>query len=239
MLVLMPGLREHVRLSSEITDMLIADAVLTIAFALLYSGGVGGLRNDWIGFFYFLPISFMAVSLAFILHEYMHKVVAQRFGAIAAFKRWDSGIMITLVSSLFGFLIGLPGATMIYTNRFTEREDGLVSLAGPLTNFAVFIAFMAIGIIANSYFVVSKYINDAIGVTLFISVWLAFFNMLPVYPLDGSKVLRWNKKVYAVTMAVIFAFLYYVAGAAILPELAFALVIAFVFSVIYSGMRMF
>ncbi len=231
------GYREHVQLSVEVTDIIIADAALTVAFALVFAGGIGSLTLS--KFLYYIPIAFVAVSLSFILHEYMHKVVAQKFGAIAAFRRWDSGIAITLLSSLFGFLIGLPGATMIYTNSFTREEEGYVSLAGPLTNFAVFLAIFALGTVASSYFVLSHYIQVMISTTLFICVWLAFFNMLPIYPLDGSKVLRWNRGVYAVTMVVIFAFLYFVAGPAILPDLVFVLIIALVMSFAYRGIMRF
>ncbi len=219
--------------------MVIADAALTVAFAFVFAGGLGGLTSNPSNFLYFIPISLVAVSLSFILHEYMHKLVAQRFGAIAAFRKWNSGIVITIASSLFGFLIGLPGATMIYTDRFTVREEGYVSLAGPLTNFVVFLVFFGIALLGGQY-VAGGYVKDIISVTMFISVWLAFFNMLPIYPLDGSKVLRWNKGVYAATMIVVFAFLYAIAGIAIMSSLIFALVIALMFSLMFrSGLRVF
>jgi Zn-dependent protease len=233
----MASYREHVRFSAEITDILIADAALTVAFALVFSGGVAGFTVS--SFLYYIPIAFVAVSLSFVLHEYMHKIVAQRFGAIAAFRRWDSGIAITLLSSLFGFLIGLPGATMIYTNRFTVREEGYVSLAGPLTNFAVFLIVLMLSTVASGHFVLGQYLRVMISTTLFICVWLAFFNMLPIYPLDGSKVLRWNKAVYAVTMVAIFAFLYLAAGPAILPDMIFVLIIALIMSIVSRGIMRF
>ena len=201
--------------------MLIADAALTIAFMLITSrGGLpekacaaasGALSllcsNSML---YFLPISFIAVSLSFILHEYMHKRTAEHFGAIAAFRRSDTGILITLLTSIFGFLIGLPGATVIYTNTFTRREEGIVSLAGPLTNFAVFGIFFAVILLIP----LTGYAAVAITTTLYISLWLAFINMLPVYPLDGSKVLKWNKPIYIATIGAIFLLLY-----AIMPSM--------------------
>lgn len=239
-LIIMPQYREHVPFSGELRDLLIADAVLTVGFTLIFSGGITGLAANPYNFIFFLPIALIGASLSFILHEYMHKIVAQKFGAIAAFKRWDTGIIITLFTSLFGFLIGLPGATMIYTNRFTRQEEGYVSLAGPLTNFAVFIVFGIILIGANGYLAQHSYIGQIVSFTLFISVWLAFFNMLPIYPLDGSKVLAWNKGVYAVTVLVIFGFLFSIVGLGIVVELAFALVVALAFSLFFrTALRTF
>ena len=246
------GYREHLAVSGELKDLAIADAVLTVAFALIFTGGIGGIGHGLYGFVfnlaYFLPIAFVAVTLSFVLHEYMHKVVAQRFGAIAGFKKWDLGIAITLASSLLGFLIGLPGATMIYASRFTQEEEGYVSLAGPLTNFVVFLVFFAAFYLLyrvppylalNQINTATSYLGLLIIITMFISVWLAFFNMLPMYPLDGSKVLRWNKAVYAATLVVIFAFLYYIGGVQILGSLVYLLIIALVFYFMFSGMRIF
>jgi Zn-dependent protease len=169
----------------EIQDIIIADIVLIIAFSLTITGGITAFQASQSGalatFEYYLPIAALGVSLSFILHELMHKFVAQRYGAVAEFRTSYSGLAITLITGMFGFLLGIPGATMIYTNTFTAKEDGVVSIAGPLTNFAVFgVALLILTVLAPSP---KSYLFNAIYFTMFISILLAFFNMLPVFPL--------------------------------------------------------
>ncbi|MGC8710357.1 MAG: site-2 protease family protein [Candidatus Micrarchaeia archaeon] len=242
-------MREHILFGKEIEELLLADLVLTFAFSLVIVGGIGDISQLLNVFIYFIPISFVAVSLSFILHELMHKFVAQKYGAIAAFKTSQYGLAITLITSLFGFLIGIPGATIIYTNNFTKREDGHVSIAGPLTNFLIFLVFFAAGMllyknfIANvtttlsiSMYMHNSYLHNMINLTLFISILLAFFNMLPIYPLDGSKVLRWNKGIYAAMLITIFAlFALVIPLVSLIIGLAFMLVFAYIFSMLYRN----
>jgi Zn-dependent protease len=234
-------------LSSEAEDLIIADLALTVAFTLILSGGI--FNADLSIFLYLLPISFVAVSFSFVLHELMHKFVAQHFGAAAAFKRSDNGILITLVTSALGFLIGLPGATMIYASHFTKDEEGYVSLAGPLTNFAVFAVFMVIGsllfpafsknivsIFDPDVFLAKPYLQNVFSFTVFTSIYLAFFNMLPIYPLDGSKVFRWNKPIYFAVIALIFILLVAIIPlSSIIFGLVFILIIALLMSSLSKG----
>ncbi|MEM3228450.1 MAG: hypothetical protein QW549_02580, partial [Candidatus Micrarchaeaceae archaeon] len=167
------------------------------------------------------------------------------FGAIAGFRTSITGLGITLLSSLFGFLLGIPGATVIYTSNFTTKEEGIVSFAGPLTNFSIFIIFLIAGIalygnVLGSVYVTLttplriSYLHNVINMVLFISILLAFFNMLPIYPLDGSKVLRWSKPIYIFTLAIIFVLFAMIIGlGAILFSLVFMLVFAFILSLFY------
>ena len=227
-------IRYNISVTEELKDIVMADVVLILAFSFTEAGGVGSLAANSKTFMQtlvrFMPIAALAVTLSFVLHEMMHKFVAQHYGAIAGFRTSRNGLMITLITGFFGFLLGIPGATMIYTSSFTKREDGIVSLAGPLTNLAVFAVFLAaLLLIAPSQ---SSYAYIAISYTFFISIFLAFFNMLPIPPLDGSKVLRWNKPVYFATMGVIFVLMVYFTG---IPKLTilYMLMMALFFSFFY------
>ena len=136
-----------------------------------------------------LGVSLATVGVAFLLHELAHKVVAVRFGQVAAFKA-DYGMLFLAVMSAFaGFLFAAPGA-VVHRGRITARENGLIALAGPVTNIglaAVFLPLMLFG-------------PGLLGLVgqrgVSINLLLAGFNMIPYGPLDGKKVIGWSKSVY-------------------------------------------
>ncbi len=228
-------IRENLTHSKELRDILVADAVLILAFTMVFAWGFGGIFTLFAAptkaisnFIYFLPMAVVAATLSFVLHELMHKFVAQHYGAIAAFRSSKNGLLITLLTGAIGFLLGIPGATMIYVHSFTKRENGIVSLAGPLTNFVVFVVFLAAFLFSTP----NTYLSNLFYFVMFVSILLAFFNMLPIYPLDGSKVLAWDKRVYAATMLVIFALMYVFAHIPLF-EIFIWIMIAFYFSMFY------
>ena len=227
-------MRSNENVKREIKDIILADAVLIIAFSLTLSGGILGAAQglSHFSFIVLIPAVALGVSLSFILHELMHKFVAQHYGAIAGFRTSYNGLIITLLTGAFGFLLGIPGATMIYTNNFTKRENGIVSIAGPLTNFAVFAVFLVLALALR--LPQNSYLGYAIDLTLEISILLAFFNMLPIYPLDGSKVLAWNKRVYFITLGTIFVLMLIFHVVSII-EVIFMIVIALFFSLFYRN----
>lgn len=225
------ALRANLSLSREIVDIVVADLVLIIAFSVALVGGLAAFQTGKVlsQFINMLPVVAIGVSLSFIIHELMHKFVAQKYGAIAEFRTLPSGLFITVLSSMFGFLLGMPGATFIYTNSFTKKENGIVSIAGPLVNFAVFGAMFAIAKIFSPP--QNSFLSNVVSFTLLISIILAFFNMLPIFPLDGSKVFDWDKRIYGIVMGVIFLLLLYVywpQWTIVLYLIIFAIVISFI-----------
>lgn len=222
--------RENVALKLEIRDIVIADAVLILAFTLALSGGIFSIGNpNFAGtLLLIMPIAAVGVTLNFVLHELMHRTMARHYGAISGFKTSLPGLFVTIVTGALGFLLGIPGATMIYASRFSVREHGIVSIAGPLTNLAIFAGVIIVAF-AFAQVLTGPYISAALSFLLFISLWLAFFNLLPLPPLDGHAIFMWNKPVYIATMGVTLALILYLHFVSI-ASLVYILIIALIMS---------
>jgi Zn-dependent protease len=188
---------------TEIIHILISVAVLTVAFAISIIGGIRYLSGlDPTLFAYILGASFLAVASGFLLHELSHKHVAQGYGCFAEFRMYPMGIMFGLLTSLFGLLLALPGAVMI-AGRITKRQNGIISVAGPAVNLSIGGICLAVAFSLEP----DTLPWLVVGIVAFINIWLAFFNMLPIPPLDGSKVFYWNIFVYVGVMAIAVAML--------------------------------
>src|SRR2546425_3100949 len=145
----------------------------------------------------------VAVVTGFLLHELMHKAVAQRYGAWAEFRSSRTGLLFAIFTALIGFVFAAPGAVYI-AGPLTREQNGRVSLAGPLTNFIIALTFTGAGFAVAGhlagdveYFIV----GGILYFTGYINAFLGVFNMLPIPPLDGSKVLAWNVVIWALAIA--------------------------------------
>ncbi len=128
--------------------------------------------------------------LGFLLHEIAHREAARRQGCLAGFVLTPLGLGLTLLSGLLrslglGIAILAPGYVAIYCYGGwaprSVRED-VIAAAGPATNIALALAALLLQPIAPPLMAGFREIN----------AWLAFFNLLPFHPLDGSKILRQN-----------------------------------------------
>ena len=185
--------------NQEAKEILIS--VIAISFALSINAigifAIAGAFQDFISLSSFFLV---ALGLGFILHELAHKFTANYFGHYAQFRMWTKGLgfMFLLAMLPTKFMFIAPGAVYIhgYGRPITKRENGIISIAGPVTN--VVIALLAIG----AFMISGPAVLGALGgVELWSSIawintFLALFNLLPIYPLDGSKVLAWNPIIY-------------------------------------------
>ncbi len=185
--------------TKEIRDIIIATLVLAFAFSRTIRLSPFSIDPSE-----FLP-SLLIVGLGFILHELAHKFVAQKYGFFAEFRMWTMGLLLAVAGSFIGFIFAAPGAVYIAptvkgkfaftVHRITQRENGLISVAGAVVNIIIASAFFALG------FFVPGLKDFALQGTS-INFFLAAFNLLPIPPLDGSKVFSWNKIVWAASIGI-------------------------------------
>ena len=134
------------------------------------------------------------------VHEFSHAYVANELGddtarlqgrmTINPFAHFDliGGIMILL----FGIGYAKPVPINIRHLKNVKRDTALISLAGPVSNLIMAFVYNFIGIALGNVLPVN---NIGMAVMYFftfaaqVNVMLAVFNLLPIPPLDGSKIL--------------------------------------------------
>ncbi len=198
---------------TEIWQLTVALAVLTVAFAFFL--GDEGVRAtpgslSHLGLVERLLIAFVAVGSGFILHELMHKFVAQWYGHWAEFRAqlWGLAAPIPLVLAL-GVIFAAPGAVVI-SGFVRQNENGIISAAGPFTNLVIALIALPFTLRIGT---AETFGHDLASAALQVNAVLGIFNLIPFGPLDGRKVLRWNKAVYFVLLAGALALLLFSFGA--------------------------
>jgi len=139
------------------------------------------------------PLSFLiwlvALLVALTIHEFSHAAMADRLGdptaRLAGRKTLNPFAHLdpigTLMLLFFRVGWGKPVPIDDYNLQDSRRDTALISLAGPGSNLilAIFLAILMrlIGLIG------------LIGPMIILNVSLGIFNLLPIHPLDGAKIL--------------------------------------------------
>ena len=159
------------------------------------------------GMLFSLLISVPGVLIAITFHEFAHAFVADKLGddtarregrlSLNPFDHLDPIGTVLLLFAGFGWGKPVHVNPKNYTRKMSmEKGEALVSIAGPIMNFLLAIIFAIIyyGIIKLAgvsfiYSTMGEIIMSLISATVSINVGLGLFNLIPLPPLDGSKVI--------------------------------------------------
>ena len=145
------------------------------------------------------PLAFVLIAIPFlysvVLHEVAHGWVAYRMGDPTA--KWLGRLTLNPIKhldpigTLMLFLVGFGWAKPVPVNfnNIADRRKGLifVSSAGILANILLaFVAHLSFRVFSVSPFGVGAILLDYVGE---INITLAALNLIPIPPLDGSKIL--------------------------------------------------
>lgn len=139
------------------------------------------------------------IIIAISFHEFGHAWMADRLGdptprnqgrlTISPLAHIDPWGLLMLVLFRFGY--GRPVQINPANFKNRKRDEILVSLAGVTINLVIaFVAFLVIKIVYGRLLLSDDILYNIILYTGIISVNLLIFNLLPVPPLDGYKVVR-------------------------------------------------
>ncbi len=115
---------------------------------------------------YSATIFLFALLAAVLLHEFAHAMTARYFG----------------VASKKFVLMPFGGAMEIECSFLTSRQKNIILLAGPIVSLLASLIFGVIVWLFPEYFIVFEYLVSA-------NFLIGAMNLLPIYPLDGGKML--------------------------------------------------
>lgn len=159
------------------------------------------ISDKLISFVAFIPIFFISITI----HEFAHAITAAKLGdstakdlgrmTINPIKHADliGTVIVPLFTFFSGFaLIGWAKPVPVDRRNFKNpyKDDAFVSFAGPFSNFILAIVFaVTFALIYKTNLTNSNLVLNIFWYGTFFNIFLFFFNLLPIPPLDGSHIL--------------------------------------------------
>ena len=153
------------------------------------------MSDFWMEFLIRVVVSAPAILVAITIHEFAHAWVAYKLGDYTAKAEGRLSLnplvhldpMGTIALFVFRFGWAKPVPVSEYNFQNPVRGMMLTAIAGPLANFflAILGALVFYFVDTNNYL-----INHFIVFFVFINIALMIFNLMPIPPLDGHKIIR-------------------------------------------------
>ncbi len=165
----------------EIIDFVIMSLIVGFIFSDFFMFRKSYSKFDWKSILFATAVTAPAI----VLHELAHKFVAVAFGLTATFHAAYLWLVFGLILKALspGFIFFVPAYVTI-TGQSTPLTQTIVSVAGPLTNLALFCiawAVLALKVVRNNIGIFFLKLTKRINGFLFV------FNMIPIPGFDGFQ----------------------------------------------------
>lgn len=155
------------------------------------------------GQFEMIEIIYLALTLAiaFSVHEFAHAYSAYKFGDNTAAKQGRLTLNpikhLDPIGTILFFIVGFGWARPVPVNRFNFKNPRvagiIVSVLGPISNLLLaFVGVLLLSVLiqfdASSNYVIT--LTQFLGVFVRVNVLLFIFNLIPLPPLDGYRIIE-------------------------------------------------
>ena len=142
---------------------------------------------------YYLPILIISITV----HEFSHAFVAKKLGDNTAYLAGRVSLnplrhldpVGSICMLLFGFGWGKAVPISVLNFKNPQKDSALVAVAGPLSNLIMACIWAIIFGIVSLFVEYTSYIYIILFYGVYLNCVLCVFNLLPITPLDGSRVL--------------------------------------------------
>lgn len=142
-------------------------------------------------------IAILGIIYALTIHEFAHALASTYLGDSTA--KYSGRLTLnplshmeifgTMMLLFAGFGWGKPVPVNPYNLRWQRWGSAVVSLAGPLSNFISVAVFIVITRFLTGFVALDSLLFTFLFYLIFINLILGIFNLIPIPPLDGSKIL--------------------------------------------------
>lgn len=163
---------------------------------------LGDLSSNPLGFLYWI----IALVVAITIHEFSHALLAEHLGdptprlqgrlTLNPLAHLDPIGTILLIVARFGW--GKPVVFDPFNLRHPRRDAAIISLAGPISNILlatacsiilhVFFTFHLSLVASSPLSILPFFLIGLLQPLIVLNVVLAVFNLIPIHPLDGFKI---------------------------------------------------
>lgn len=164
----------------ELEELFLAIFILSFVFSI---------KNFTLDVDYFFR-NFILLSIFVFSKEIMQKIYAKKIGYSSKFKIYPLSSILAIFVSFIGIRLAAPGYSELQPYKFSDwkfkrkkfsvEDEGKIVFVG----YLVFLIFCILLVLLE--------IKDVKNMLAFILI----FNLLPILPFDGTKILKWNFSIW-------------------------------------------